>query len=67
MDHVTTIPTQGQILVNIEDMSMLKDIKKAISMVKSVGKSRFLVASTFLHTSVRCVTLMRVESLNTTV
>ena len=49
MDHVTTIPTQGQILVNIEDMSMLKDIK------------------TFLHTSVRCVTLMRVESLNTTV
>ena len=38
MDHVTTIPTQGQILVNIEDMSMLKDIKKAISMVKGVGK-----------------------------
>ena len=35
---VTTIPTQGQILVNIEDMSMLKDIKKAISMVKGVGK-----------------------------
>ena len=29
---------QGQILVNIEDMSMLKDIKKAISMVKGVGK-----------------------------
>ena len=29
---------EGQILVNIEDMSMLKDIKKAISMVKGVGK-----------------------------
>ena len=25
-------------MVNIEDMSMLKDIKKAISMVKGVGK-----------------------------
>lgn len=32
------MPSQGQILVNIEDMSMLKDIKKAISMVKGVGK-----------------------------
>ena len=31
-------PAQGQILVDIEDMSMLKDIKKAISMVKGVGK-----------------------------
>ena len=33
-----TVPAEGQILVNIEDMSMLKDIKKAISMVKGVGK-----------------------------
>ena len=32
------VPAQGQILVDIEDMSMLKDIKKAISMVKGVGK-----------------------------
>ena len=32
------IPTEGQLLVNIDDMSMLKDIKKAISMVKGVGK-----------------------------
>lgn len=32
------MPMPGQILVNIEDMSMLKDIKKAISMVKGVGK-----------------------------
>ena len=38
MANVTTTPAQGQILVDIEDMSMLKDIKKAISMVKGVGK-----------------------------
>jgi hypothetical protein len=38
MANVATAPAQGQILVNIEDMSMLKDIKKAISMVKGVGK-----------------------------
>ena len=38
MANTSTIPTQGQIIVNIEDMSMLKDIKKAISMVKGVGK-----------------------------
>jgi hypothetical protein len=33
-----TLPEEGQILVNIEDMSMLKDIKRAISMLKGVGK-----------------------------
>ena len=38
MANVATAPTGGQIIVNIEDMSMLKDIKKAISMVKGVGK-----------------------------
>ena len=38
MTNVTKNPTKRQILVNIEDMSMLKDIKKAISMVKGVGK-----------------------------
>ncbi|MBO7137607.1 MAG: hypothetical protein J6V92_03985 [Bacteroidaceae bacterium] len=38
MANVTTLPTQGQIIVNIDDISMLKDIKKAISMVKGVGK-----------------------------
>ena len=32
------MPAEGQILVNIEDMSLLKNIKKAISMVKGVGK-----------------------------
>jgi len=36
--EATTIPVQGQILVNIEDMSMLKDIKRSISMLKGVGK-----------------------------
>ena len=38
MANVATMPAQGQILVNIEDMSMLKDIKKAISLLKDVGK-----------------------------
>lgn len=38
MANVAMLPQQGQILVDIEDMSMLKDIKKAISMVKGVGK-----------------------------
>ena len=38
MGNVATIPAQGQILVDIDDMSLLKDIKKAISMVKGVGK-----------------------------
>lgn len=37
MANVATIPTEGQILVNIEDMSMLKDIKKAISLLKGVS------------------------------
>ena len=36
--RATTVPAEGQILVNIEDMSMLKDIKRAISMLKGVGK-----------------------------
>ena len=30
MANARTIPAEGQILVNIEDMTMLKDIKKAI-------------------------------------
>ena len=38
MANVVTIPSKGQILVNIEDMSMLKDIKKAISLLKGVGR-----------------------------
>ena len=31
-------PREGQILVHVEDISMLKDIKKVISMLKGVGK-----------------------------
>ena len=38
MADATTIPAEGQILVDIEDLSMLKDIKKAISMLRGVGK-----------------------------
>ena len=38
MANVSSFPAEGQILVNIEDMSMLKDIKKAISLLKGVGK-----------------------------
>jgi hypothetical protein len=38
MANTSTIPSKGQILVEIEDMSLLKDIKKAISMLKGVGK-----------------------------
>ncbi len=38
MANTSTIPGKGQILVEIEDMSLLKDIKKAISMLKGVGK-----------------------------
>ena len=37
MANVATIPAEGQILVNVEDMSMLKDIKKAISLLKGVA------------------------------
>jgi len=39
MKATTTVEPQGvQLLVSIGDMSMLKDIKKAISMVKGVTK-----------------------------
>ena len=36
MDATLTMPVGAQLLVNINDISMLKDIKKAISMVKGV-------------------------------
>ena len=42
MANTASMPTEGQFLVNIEDMSLLKDIKKAISMVKGVGKITML-------------------------
>ena len=38
MANTRITPAEGHILVEIEDMSMLKDIKKAISMLKGVGK-----------------------------
>ena len=38
MANVVTVPAQGQILVDIEDMSMLKDIKRAIGLIRGVGK-----------------------------
>lgn len=38
MANVATIPNQGQIIVNIDDMSMMRDIRKAISLLKGVGK-----------------------------
>ena len=38
IDNVAILPNKGQIIVDIEDISMLKDIKKAISMLKGVGK-----------------------------
>ncbi len=33
-----TLPQEGQLLVNISDISLMKDIKKAISMLKGVTK-----------------------------
>ena len=34
----TQLPTAGQLLVGVSDLSMMNDIKKAISMLKGVGK-----------------------------
>ncbi|MBQ9640116.1 MAG: hypothetical protein IJV06_00920 [Bacteroidaceae bacterium] len=36
--ETTTTAVPGQLLVSISDMSMLRDIKKAISMVRGVTK-----------------------------
>ena len=38
MATAATVPAGGQIIVNIENISMLRDIKKAISMVRGVTK-----------------------------
>ena len=38
MATATIFPTEGQLIVSVSDMSMIKDIKKAISMVKGVAK-----------------------------
>ena len=38
MANAATVPATGQILVEIEDMSMLKDIKRALRLMRGVGK-----------------------------
>ena len=38
MATTMTYPREGQILVDIEDLSMLKDIKRAIGMLRGVAK-----------------------------
>ena len=38
MATAAIVPAGGQIIVNIENISMLRDIKKAISMVRGVTK-----------------------------
>lgn len=38
MNNSMTIPTAGQLIVDIDDISLLKNIKKAISMLKGVTK-----------------------------
>ena len=38
MSNVTTLPKEGQLIVSVENMSMLKDLKKAISMLRGVTK-----------------------------
>lgn len=40
MANTATIPTEGQLLVEIEDMSLVKDIKRAIKMLKGVKSVR---------------------------
>ena len=38
MRNTGTIPTEGQLIVSVENVSMLKDLKKAISMMRGVTK-----------------------------
>lgn len=38
MANVATVPTEGQLIVSVENVSMLKDLKKAISMMRGVTK-----------------------------
>ena len=38
MANVMTVPTEGQLIVSVEDVSMLKDLKKAIGMMRGVTK-----------------------------
>ena len=38
MANAMTMPTEGQLIVSVEDASMLKDLKKAIGMMRGVTK-----------------------------
>ena len=38
MMNVATIPTEGQLIVNVENTSMLRDLKKAIGMMRGVTR-----------------------------
>lgn len=38
MANTTTMSTEAQLIVNVEDASLLKDLKKAISMMRGVTK-----------------------------
>ena len=38
MANTTNIPAEGQLIVDIKDLSLINDIKKAISMLRGVGK-----------------------------
>ena len=38
MQNIATIPASRQLIVEVEDSSMLKDLKKAISMLRGVSR-----------------------------
>ena len=38
MSNAITMPTKGQLIVDVETVSMLKDLKKAISMMRGVTR-----------------------------
>lgn len=38
MANTANIPAEGQLIVDIKDMSLINDIKKAISLLRGVGK-----------------------------
>ena len=38
MANIATVPTEGQLIVSVENVSMLKDLKKAIGMMRGITK-----------------------------
>ena len=38
MANIATVPTEGQLIVSVENVSMLKDLKKTIGMMRGVTK-----------------------------